>query len=131
MQVKEKKTKLTALQKNVAYALPTSARLAKTNPNSPCVAKRAMFSTSVTALRASARCDSVHISVMTPLAAGAEPEPKGSKKAATAVRCCVMILRRAKAWILEHTEIDVPSLSSKRSNRSQCPVHDETPPQKY
>lgn len=73
---------LTALQKNVIYALPTPARLENTNPNSPCVDNRAMFSTRVTALRASARCDSEHMSVMTPLAAGAEPDPKGSRNAA-------------------------------------------------
>ena len=46
---------LTALQKKVAYALPTLARLANTKPKQPWVANRAMFSTSVTALRASAR----------------------------------------------------------------------------
>lgn len=73
---------LTALQKKVAYDLPTPARLAKTNPNNPCVDSLATFSTSVTALSASARRDSEHISVITPFAAGAEPEPKGRRKAA-------------------------------------------------
>lgn len=77
---------LTALQKNVAYALPTLASAAKTNPNRPCVDRRAMFSTSVTAFRASARCESEHMDVMTPLAAGADPEPKGSKNAAATRR---------------------------------------------
>jgi hypothetical protein len=41
-----------------------------------------MFSTSVKAFRASALLEAGHISVMTPLAAGAEPEAKGSRKAA-------------------------------------------------
>jgi hypothetical protein len=41
-----------------------------------------MFSTSVRAFRASALLEAEHISVMTPFAAGAEPEAKGSKKAA-------------------------------------------------
>jgi hypothetical protein len=48
------------------------------------VASLATFSMRVTALRASAPWDSEHISVMTPFAAGAEPEPKGRRKAAVA-----------------------------------------------
>lgn len=88
---------LTALQKNVRYALPISDRAAKTKPNSPRVARRAMFSTSVTALSASARCDLGHISVMTPLAAGADPEPKGRIKAAEqsqVTSVCALVARR-------------------------------------
>lgn len=75
-------TATAALQKNVKYELPVSARTLKMNPNKPCVASRATFSTSVMALSASARCDDGHISVMTPFAAGAEPEPNGNRKAA-------------------------------------------------
>lgn len=44
-----------------------------------------MFSTRVTAFRASAREDSEHISVITPFAAGAEPDPNGRRKAAVLV----------------------------------------------
>jgi hypothetical protein len=43
-----------------------------------------MFSISVTTLSASARWLSEHIAVTTPFAAGADPEPKGRKKAAFA-----------------------------------------------
>jgi len=72
------------LQKKVRYDFPISERAAKTKPNKPSVARRAMFSTSVTALRASVLCDLGHISVMTPLAAGADPDPNGRMKAAEA-----------------------------------------------
>jgi len=41
-----------------------------------------MFSIRVKAFRASARCDEAHMAVITPLAAGAEPDPRGSAKAA-------------------------------------------------
>jgi hypothetical protein len=72
----------TALQKNVAYALPTWASAAKMKPNRPCVTSRDMFSTSVTRFSASARWELGHMAVMTPLAAGAEPEPRGNRNAA-------------------------------------------------
>ncbi len=72
----------TALQKNVNCALPIWANAAKTKPNKPCVASLAIFSTRVKAFRASALLEAGHISVMTPLAAGAVPEANGSKKAA-------------------------------------------------
>jgi hypothetical protein len=71
--------KLTALQKKVRCGFPISARELKTKPNRPSVARRAIFSTRVIALRASARWEDGHISVITPLAAGAEPEPKGRR----------------------------------------------------
>ena len=73
---------LTALQKNVMYDFPTTDKAANTKPKRPCVASLATFSTSVKALSASARLDEAHISVMTPLAAGALPEANGSTKAA-------------------------------------------------
>jgi hypothetical protein len=41
-----------------------------------------MFSTRLSAFNALARSEAEHISVMTPFAAGAVPEAKGSKKAA-------------------------------------------------
>lgn len=75
----------TALQKNVRYARPILAKAANTKPKRPCVANLATFSTKVTALSASALCASVHISVMTPLAAGADPDPNGSRKAAAVI----------------------------------------------
>lgn len=71
------------MQKNVRYAFPASASAAKTKPNKPAVDSLAMFSTRVIAFRASVRCEEGIISVMTPFAAGAEPEPKGRRKAAT------------------------------------------------
>ena len=93
----------TALQKNVMYALPTPARLANTNPNRPCVASLATFSTRVTALSASVRCDSGHISVMTPLAAGAEPDPKGRRNAAGGLSAIPTTDRQQGRGGWEHT----------------------------
>lgn len=54
------------------------------NPKSPSVDSMAKFSTSVIACSASARFEDGHISVMTPLLAGAEPEASGSKQPAVA-----------------------------------------------
>lgn len=79
--------RLTALQKNVRYDFPTVANAANTNPNSPWVERRAMFSTNVRAFNASARCHDGHISVMTPLAAGAVPEANGRRKVAAFCQC--------------------------------------------
>lgn len=42
-----------------------------------------MFSTSVTAFSASARWEPEHMSVMTPFAAGAVPDPSGRRNVAT------------------------------------------------
>jgi len=95
------------------------------NPNKPRVDSRAKFSTRVMALRASVRCDDGHMDVMTPLAAGADPEPKGRRNEA--------------AYRLElgspgrnsdvHTEIKVPALRRKRCARRQGPIHHQTPPE--
>lgn len=46
---------LAALQKKVAYVMPTSAKLAEMKPNRPCLANRATSSARVTALRTSTR----------------------------------------------------------------------------
>lgn len=73
---------LTALQKKVKLGLPISDRDAKMKPKMPCVVRVAALSTRVMALRASWRWWGGHISVMTPLAAGAEPEAKGRRNAA-------------------------------------------------
>lgn len=48
------------------------------NPNKPRVDSMAMFSTRVIACSASARSDGAHISVMTPLLAGADPDARGN-----------------------------------------------------
>ena len=117
----------TALQKKVSCALPIWANAAKTKPNKPCVASLAIFSTRVKAFRASALLDAGHISVMTPLAAGAVPEANGSKKAARGGQLVCLTPWRIQCGL---TEIDVPAFGSKSGAHGQNSVYYQRYPEK-
>lgn len=73
---------LTALQKKVSLGSPSSENAANMSPKRPCVMSMAALSTSVIPAIASCRCREGHISVITPLAAGADPEANGRRNPA-------------------------------------------------
>lgn len=67
--------------------------------------------------------------MMTPLAAGAEPEPKGRRNAATEEGGNqIMSLLETKGRTL--TEVDVPSLGGKGSDGRESPIDNQAPAQK-
>ena len=73
------------LQKNVRLGWPISEKAAYIRPKSPCVSSVAELSTRVMPLSASRREWAGVISVITPLAAGADPDANGSRNPANEV----------------------------------------------